>query len=211
MNAGLLVVWNRIAPEDDADFNAWYDSEHLAERLALPGFLAARRYRGLDDTQRYGAIYDTESTTALASPAYLARLADPTPATRAIMGKFRDMHRAICEVDLDACARASTGACAVLVEIGDATLSADRADQIARASALRIRLARPDAALTQVPTPEQRMRGAPDTLPSRLLLIEGDDDAACVGAAAQLAPGRPAMRFALLYERRKPAACRAAT
>lgn len=203
MTAGLLVIWNRMAPEDDADFNAWYDSEHVGERLALPGFLAARRYRDLDDARRYCAVYDTESTGALASPAYLARLADPTPATQAIMSRFRAMHRAICDVGFDACARATAGTRMALVELGDASVTAERAGAIAAAGALRVRLARPDATLTQVPTPEQRLRGAPDALPSALLLIEGDDDATCMAAAADLAPGRPAMRFGLLYERRK--------
>jgi len=44
--SGLLCVWNRVAPEHDAPFNAWYESEHLDERLAVPGFHSARRYRG---------------------------------------------------------------------------------------------------------------------------------------------------------------------
>ena len=31
-------------PSDEAEFNRWYDREHLEERVAIDGFLEARRY-----------------------------------------------------------------------------------------------------------------------------------------------------------------------
>lgn len=34
---GLLAVWNDIAAEDEAEFNAWYVEEHVPERLGIPG------------------------------------------------------------------------------------------------------------------------------------------------------------------------------
>jgi hypothetical protein len=34
-------------PDDEVGFNAWYDEEHVPNRLALPGFLGAWRYRNL--------------------------------------------------------------------------------------------------------------------------------------------------------------------
>jgi hypothetical protein len=43
MNKGLLLTITEPAPRDEEEFNAWYDTEHLAERLAIPGFLSARR------------------------------------------------------------------------------------------------------------------------------------------------------------------------
>ncbi|MFZ1908245.1 MAG: hypothetical protein WAU52_04100 [Burkholderiales bacterium] len=49
---GLLAVWNDIAAEDEAEFNAWYDDEHIPERLGIPGILSARRVRGLIIVQR---------------------------------------------------------------------------------------------------------------------------------------------------------------
>jgi len=206
MSPGLLAVWNGIATEDEAGFNAWYDGEHVPERLALPGFLAARRYRSDVAAHRYCALYDTESPLALTSPAYLERLANPTPATRAVMGKFRDMHRAACSIDFDVGPPDSPGQALVIAELGDtgATgISAERAASIAAQRRLRVRLARPDGALTGAPNPEQRLRGAPDVLPSSFLLIEGAGADACAQAAAELAPDAPQMRFTLLYARSK--------
>ena len=95
---GLLAVWNDIAAQDEAEFNAWYEQEHVPERLGIPGILTARRYRDSAAPLSYAAIYDTESVAALASPAYLERLANPTPRTRAIMPRFRNMTRAVCIV-----------------------------------------------------------------------------------------------------------------
>ena len=206
MSAGLLAVWNAIPPEDEADFNAWYDDEHLPERLALPGFLAARRYRSQSRPQHYCALYDTESPQSLSSPAYLERLANPTPATREIMAKFRDMHRAVCAVAIDVGPLRAPGRALAIVELGDtgaADVSPERAASIAQRAGLRVRLATPDASITRAPNPEQRLRVTPDALPSSFLLIEGDAAHGCAQAAADLAPGKPAMSFALLYAKRR--------
>jgi hypothetical protein len=46
---GLLLVMADIDPAIEHDFNQWYEQEHLAERMAIPGFLrhgALRRSRG---------------------------------------------------------------------------------------------------------------------------------------------------------------------
>lgn len=205
MGSGLLAIWNAIAPEQEAQFNAWYDGEHIPERLALPGFLEARRYRDASTPHRYCALYDTDSPSALSSPEYLARLADPTAATRAIMAHFRDMHRAVCEVVFDTGARVADAPTLVILDIGgDAALGVPRprASQIAAAADLRIRIAVPDPGASQLQTPEQRLRSAPDKTPSTLLLIEGADQRTCLEAAATLAPGKEPMHFALLYARK---------
>ena len=99
--SGLLAVWNDIAAEDEAEFNAWYVEEHIPERLGIPGILNARRYRDAASPLAYAAIYDTESLATLASPAYLERLAHPTARTRAILPRFRNMTRAPCEIGHD--------------------------------------------------------------------------------------------------------------
>ena len=36
----------------EAEFNRWYDREHLEERVAIDGFLEARRYVAHDGNQR---------------------------------------------------------------------------------------------------------------------------------------------------------------
>src|SRR5262249_11349853 len=41
----ILVVMMEVAPEHEAEFNRWYDDEHLPERLEIPGYISARRFK----------------------------------------------------------------------------------------------------------------------------------------------------------------------
>src|SRR3977135_3497433 len=41
---GMLLTSMDIDASDEAEFNRWYDREHLRERVAIEGFLEARRY-----------------------------------------------------------------------------------------------------------------------------------------------------------------------
>jgi hypothetical protein len=69
---GLLLVMMETALTDDDEFNAWYDSEHIPERAAVPGFLSACRYVCRSGFPRYLAVYDLESLSVLQSPGYRA-------------------------------------------------------------------------------------------------------------------------------------------
>ena len=66
----LLMVYVDIDPEHDADFNAWYNEEHLQDLLNLPGFLNAARYEALKGGPRYLACYELASVEAVQSEAY---------------------------------------------------------------------------------------------------------------------------------------------
>jgi hypothetical protein len=54
---GLLVNAMNIAPELEAEFNAWYDKEHIPALGAVPGVLCARRFRGTSGNRKYVALY----------------------------------------------------------------------------------------------------------------------------------------------------------
>ena len=45
-----------IAPEHEAEFNEWYDKEHIPALAAVPGVLCARRFRGTRQPQVRGAL-----------------------------------------------------------------------------------------------------------------------------------------------------------
>ena len=61
MRAVLIVMSDAVEGRDD-EYNDWYDRVHLADVLALPGFVAARRYvaepsvHGELPAQRYLAV-----------------------------------------------------------------------------------------------------------------------------------------------------------
>jgi hypothetical protein len=71
MNKGFLLVLMQPPPTLEEEFNAWYDTEHIAERLAVPGFETALRYVCIDGAPRYLAMYDLASPDVLNSPAYV--------------------------------------------------------------------------------------------------------------------------------------------
>ena len=89
-NALLLIAMN-VAPEQEGEFNEWYNTEHLPQLGAVPGVLAARRYRGAGATQRYAAIYHFAHPDVPNSQAWKSA-ANP-PWTERMRPHFRDLLR----------------------------------------------------------------------------------------------------------------------
>ena len=65
--AGMMMFAMNVAPEAEADFNAWYDQEHVPRLAAVPGCLTARRFRTHGGTHKYVAIYHLESPAVCSS------------------------------------------------------------------------------------------------------------------------------------------------
>jgi hypothetical protein len=199
MNAGLLAIRHRVPSEWDAELNAWYEDEHLAERLAIPGFRTARRYRAADDPLAYCALYELDAAEVLQSPAYLARLAAPSLRTRAVMPAFLDVARAACRVTYDSEPGGAPRAWLAVHE----PQRVDMAALHALAEAARVRLALPDADATGGATAEQRLRPAADRLPTQSVLLEADhrDVVEALAALAASALGGAATLYACIAAR----------
>ena len=95
---GMLVNFMDVDPADEADFNRWYDKEHVAERVAIPGFVEARRYVAPSGPAKYLALYTTESFETLSSPAYGQALRNQTEWSLRNISKFRNPTRAIARI-----------------------------------------------------------------------------------------------------------------
>jgi hypothetical protein len=78
----LLMVWADVPADREDDFNRWYNEEHLAERLAIPGFLSGARYEAVKSGPKHLACYELESVAVLESPAYKRVQANPTDRTK---------------------------------------------------------------------------------------------------------------------------------
>ena len=83
-NAGGLAVYAmNVAPEFEAEFNQWYDSEHIPALSATPGVLCARRFLSKGGTDhKYVALYHLQSPGICDSPAW--KRAMSTPAAKKI-------------------------------------------------------------------------------------------------------------------------------
>lgn len=67
---GMLFVATDVAAQDEADFNQWYDREHVEERVRVPGFLSGTRYQALQGVRKYLGLYKTASLASFTSQAY---------------------------------------------------------------------------------------------------------------------------------------------
>jgi len=124
--SGLLVTMTEPPPEMEEEFNAWYDTEHLPERLAISGFISARRWvaRNLEPgAGKYLATYELETPTVLATPEYLAHVGDHfSPWSKRCLGKAVLFRRWACESLSPGSSRQSLDSRFLFIAIGDAPI-----------------------------------------------------------------------------------------
>jgi hypothetical protein len=95
---GVLAIWNDCRTGREAEFETWFQGEHLLERLGVPGFLYGRRHQAISGSSGYFNFYLVDSPEVLRSKPYLERLDNPTPMTRKIMSEvFLNMSRTVCQ------------------------------------------------------------------------------------------------------------------
>jgi hypothetical protein len=95
---GMLLTSMDIDPSVEAEFNRWYDREHLLERVAIDGFIEARRYLAHAASPKYLSLYSTVTFEVLDSPAYRTALANQTAWSKQNIARFRNMIRAVARI-----------------------------------------------------------------------------------------------------------------
>jgi hypothetical protein len=95
---GMLLTSMDVDAADEAEFNRWYDREHLEERVAIEGFLEARRYVAEEGSPKYLSLYSTKNFDVLDSAAYRTALANQTAWSKANIARFKNMIRAVARI-----------------------------------------------------------------------------------------------------------------
>jgi len=162
--AAALVLQVDVAAGDAAELEAWHGGEHLAERIACPGWQRGARYLSLDRPSRFLLFYDTASLAAFESAAYRARLDDPTPWSRRVFPRFRDTWRTPCTVERRH-GGGLGGAALLLRPDGEAPF-----DALVAAHAVRVDLLAGHAPTGALPSTEKTLRAAPDRHADRVLI-----------------------------------------
>jgi hypothetical protein len=90
---GLLLNAMNIAPEREAEFNEWYDKEHIPALGAVPGVLCARRFRGTSGNRRYVALYHLADPSVVESAEW--KQARQSEWTSRLQPHFRDHLRLV--------------------------------------------------------------------------------------------------------------------
>ena len=97
----VLVVTMEVDPADEAEFNRWYNEQHLPERMAIPGYISARRFKleEGDGALQYLCIWELEDGSPLQSRMYQEQNAQPTALWRrvqpTIKARTRGLYRQI--------------------------------------------------------------------------------------------------------------------
>jgi hypothetical protein len=92
---GFLLNAMNVVPEHEAEFNDWYNNEHIPALAAVPGVLCARRFRATSANRKYVALYHLVSPEVQASEAW--KNAANTPWTQKLRPHFRDHLRLVCK------------------------------------------------------------------------------------------------------------------
>jgi hypothetical protein len=93
----VLAFFHDIVAGREAEFEEWFQHEHLPERIAMPGFVMGRRYEAVSVDRGYFHFYVVRSVEDLKSDAYIARVNEPTPLTRTVMSEItKNVFRTVC-------------------------------------------------------------------------------------------------------------------
>jgi hypothetical protein len=90
---GLLLNAMNIASELEAEFNEWYDKEHIPALAAVPGVVAARRFRG-GGNRKYVALYHLATPDVVESAEW--KQARQSDWTSRLQPHFQDHLRLVC-------------------------------------------------------------------------------------------------------------------
>lgn len=184
---GLLFVATDADPAHEADFNRWYDREHVEERVRIPGFLSGARYLSREGGRKYLGLYRTESLAAFTTADYRAAFERQTAWSVTNLDRMRDPMRRVCAV------RAVTGfGSGSEIVVLPLPATQDGEALVARAQALGARLAQadgfvqsylllPDAALS-TPLPREC---ADNRVLAPLFVVEASSAAAAQALRAQ--------------------------
>lgn len=94
-----MLVWTDVAPELEREFDAWYDREHLPERVrGIPGYLCARRFVATAGAPRHLAVYEMRDAAVLHSQPYRALRLVRDAASRRLVPAFRNTVKLVADV-----------------------------------------------------------------------------------------------------------------
>jgi hypothetical protein len=179
---GFMAIWSDVASSDFEFYHQWLLKEHFPERVSIPGFMSARVFRRQAGPDfQFFIIYETETPEVLASPAYLARLNNPTPMTQKVMPKLKNFVRGAGRV-VQSNGVCGGGAAKVLrfaehhSLLGDAKARSalfNKMNELDRV--LAVRLFEVDTTATMIQTEEKKIRTSKEEIYSQLLVIETVD------------------------------------
>ncbi len=188
---GAITIWQDAPPHARADFFAWHNGEHMAERVGIPGFLRGRRFVAVAGMPEFFTLYETTDPSVHTSAGYLQRLNNPTPLTRQVAPHMRNNIRSLCRVAYSS--GAADGGLMVTLRYDVAPgaeqtqlalLTESLFQQLEKQPGIEaVHLCRADEAASAIQTEEKKSRPQQALVPSWVVLVEGVADCAMITAA----------------------------
>ena len=191
---GLLAIWSTIAADVETDYLHWLTREHIFERVSVPGFLSGRVFKRRDSQQsQYFMLYELAEASVMSSPAYLARLNDPTPWTQRIMPRLMQFRRGGGSVDISGGHIGAHGSHLAIARFDGAlpdALTGSKGRQLAASLAeldwvVNVQMMTVQTDATAIATREKSMRSSQEGEFSGLLIIQALDHAALERAVSR--------------------------
>jgi len=172
--SGLMAFWARIEESYLERFRRWHNSEHMPERVSIPGFLAGQRYLGHGTNNFFLMMYETSEPAVLGGADYLARLNAPTAWTRESLPHFREPARNIYRrLAVQGKSDLFGAPCMVSVRFNADAADAGLVERVApQAGVARTRLFEIDAEISGIQTSERKIYGGGPGQQRWLLLVE---------------------------------------
>ena len=98
LGGAALAMWWDVSGDMRSEFEDWHTHEHFPERLGIPGFRRASRWRAADGGVGFFVMYELADYEVLSSSRYLERLNAPTAWSAKMMPHHRHMVRSQCRV-----------------------------------------------------------------------------------------------------------------
>ena len=178
---GMVVIWNDIKEEMRDEFVQWHSTEHLPERVSIPGFISGQRWYGEHASPQYLTTYVTQNTGVLTSDAYVQRLNNPTPWTLKTVAAFCNTCRAAGEVIWEYGSKKGYGGHILAIritELENPSILTEHLNAFANspmlgfAGLLRARMVLTAPRASQLPTAERAIRTGDQNEPHMVLLLE---------------------------------------
>lgn len=186
----FLALWNDIARSREPEYDRWHTKEHVPERVAVEGFLGARRYvnRGRE-AHRYFTLYEVTELAVFEHPEYLDLVQHPTPWSASMRPDFENFLRATCSIRQSR----GEGIGAALGILAFAQMSDTGLDSLLEApGVIGCHVGEGSGAAPPMPWSRQPASNAPVRAFDRVLLIEATDRAL---AEAALSRARNVLRL----------------
>jgi hypothetical protein len=96
LSSTIFIGSHGVASGAEDEFREWHDREHVPERMAMPGFLRARRYsRTVDGAPVFLNVMELRDPETLKSREYRASSENPTEWTRRMVPRLQGLVRGL--------------------------------------------------------------------------------------------------------------------